>query len=127
MNAFTDESTQTAESPPAGARTANGRPRPHDPGSIPLELVTVLGAQPLDEQGPPEEAPPGLTFRIERGHAEPEELAALTVVLTARLAGLRALVDGQEPAEEERPADRRHAPGHHPHRSACWSGCWTCA
>ncbi|MBL1094950.1 acyl-CoA carboxylase subunit epsilon [Streptomyces sp. 9-7] len=94
---------------------------------MPLDLVTVLGAQPVDEPGPPEEAPPGLTFRIERGHAEPEELAALTVVLSARLAGLRALVDGQEPAEEERPADRRHAPGHHPNRSACWSGCWTCA
>lgn len=126
MNAFTDESTQTAESPPAGTRTPNGRPRPDDPG-IPMDRATVLGAEPPDDQGPPDDAPPGLIFRIDRGHAEPEELAALTVVLSARLAGLRALVDGLEPAEEERPADRRHARGHRTRRSACWSGCWTCA
>ncbi|MFD8542793.1 acyl-CoA carboxylase subunit epsilon [Streptomyces sp. NPDC059649] len=126
MNAFTDESTQTAESPPAGTRTPNGRPRPDEPG-IPMDLATVLGAEPPDDRGPVDDAPPGLTFRIERGHAEPEELAALTVVLSARLAGLRALVDGQEQVDEERPADRRHARGHRPHRSACWSGCWTCA
>ncbi|MFI0787752.1 acyl-CoA carboxylase subunit epsilon [Streptomyces lydicus] len=65
------------------------------------------------------------SLRIERGHAEPEELAALTVVLCAQLASVRAHADGGHDAE--RPAARPPAPGHRAGRSACWSGCWTCS
>ncbi|MCW7987855.1 acyl-CoA carboxylase subunit epsilon [Streptomyces sp. SID8375] len=59
-------------------------------------------------------------MRIEKGHAEPEEIAAISVVLCAQLAGLRALAEDDR--SEEQPPDRRHPPRRH----ACWSGCWTC-
>lgn len=64
--------------------------------------------------------PPDVPLRIARGHAEPEELAALTVILYTRLAHLRAAADRHEP---EPPAASRHAAGARP---SCWSGCWTC-
>ncbi|MCI2238221.1 acyl-CoA carboxylase subunit epsilon [Paenibacillus sp. TRM 82003] len=47
-------------------------------------------------------------LRIERGHPEPEELAALTVVLTRLTA---APVAPPPPAPHSRWADRRHALG----------------
>ncbi|MEU8684032.1 acyl-CoA carboxylase epsilon subunit [Streptomyces sp. NPDC048611] len=59
-------------------------------------------------------------LRIEKGHAEPEEIAAISVVLCAQLAGLRARTDDGRPGEPS--PGRRHPPRH----SACWSGCWTC-
>ncbi|WP_328381696.1 hypothetical protein OHS81_01540 [Streptomyces sp. NBC_00400] len=76
-------------------------------------------AAPVDEGVPPDD-PPASWLRIERGHAEPEEIAAISVVLCAQLAGLRALA---EPGHaEERSAARRP----HGRHTACWSGCWSC-
>jgi hypothetical protein len=48
-------------------------------------------------------------LRIERGHPEPEELAALTVVLTSRLRN--ATTVATIPAPRSRWADRRHVLG----------------
>jgi hypothetical protein len=48
-------------------------------------------------------------LRIERGHPEPEELAALTVVLTSRLAQAPEAV--VVPAPRSRWADPRHRLG----------------
>ena len=48
-------------------------------------------------------------LRIERGHPEPEELAALTVVLTSRLA--QAPETATVPAPRSRWADPRHRLG----------------
>jgi hypothetical protein len=64
--------------------------------------------------------PSGTPLRISKGHAGPEELAALTVILCARLAHLR---DAAGPAEPESPAASHHSSAARP---ACWSGCWTC-
>jgi hypothetical protein len=63
----------------------------HDPQAV-RELLTAL--------------------RIERGHPEPEELAALTVVLTSRLSQTSA-PDGipPVPAPRSRWADPRHVLG----------------
>lgn len=66
----------------------------------------------------PAEAPPDL-LRVEKGRAEPEELAALTVVLCARLALSYAATDWYDRAEGT--AGRQRAA-----HTACWSGCWTC-
>ncbi|OAH10887.1 acyl-CoA carboxylase subunit epsilon [Streptomyces jeddahensis] len=41
----------------------------------------------------------GLALRIERGRADEEELAAVTVVLCSVLAGRDAADDGQEPPD----------------------------
>ncbi|PRY13415.1 acyl-CoA carboxylase subunit epsilon [Kineococcus rhizosphaerae] len=49
------------------------------------------------------------SLRIERGNPEPEELAALTVVLTSTLR--RAPVVQEVPAPRSRWADRRHVLG----------------
>ncbi|MGW1840705.1 acyl-CoA carboxylase subunit epsilon [Streptomyces sp. BBFR2] len=70
-------------------------------------------------------APPGaprdIGLRIEGGVAEPEELAAITVILYARLAvGVSA--DGADWVVPPDDSERHH----HPPRSACWSGCWCC-
>jgi hypothetical protein len=48
-------------------------------------------------------------LRIERGHPEPEELAALTVVLTSRLS--RSAEVAPLPAPRSRWADRRRTLG----------------
>ncbi|TJZ44453.1 acyl-CoA carboxylase subunit epsilon [Streptomyces piniterrae] len=66
--------------------------------------------------------PPGVPLRIDRGSAEPEELAALTVILcAAHLFRASAATDHR----------RKHRAVHdmrgHPVRTACWSGCWSCA
>lgn len=118
MNAFTDESRSTGEGTPLDEAA---------PGD---ETTPGAGGPPAGAGEPAEERelvadPSVLSLRIEKGHAEPEELAAITVVLCAQLAGLRALSD--HGAAEERPADRRHPRGHRVHPSACWSGCWSCA
>ncbi|MFI0717309.1 acyl-CoA carboxylase subunit epsilon [Streptomyces inhibens] len=105
MNAFTDESTATGE----GTKIDESAP----------------GGEALAAEEHRPAALPEFSLRIDKGHAEPEELAAITVVLCAQLASLRALA-GHDPGEE-RPADRRHPRGHRAGRSACWSGCWTCS
>ncbi|WP_157879944.1 hypothetical protein [Streptomyces natalensis] len=66
--------------------------------------------------------PPGVEvpLRIHRGHAEPEELAALTVILGAHLVGLRL----REEHRRRREADQQHIVREPP--CACWSGCWCC-
>ncbi|MCB5910692.1 acyl-CoA carboxylase epsilon subunit [Streptomyces pinistramenti] len=77
---------------------------------------------------PADSAPHDFALRIDRGVAEPEELAAITVILWARLA--RSIVG----VEDERPArhhadhvDRAHRVHRHPHpHLACWAGCWAC-
>ena len=48
-------------------------------------------------------------LRIERGHPEPEELAALTVVLTSRFS--RTAEVAAVPAPRSRWTDRRHVLG----------------
>ncbi|MGE7388980.1 acyl-CoA carboxylase subunit epsilon [Streptomyces sp. NPDC004126] len=58
-------------------------------------------------------------FRIHRGSAEPEELAAITVVV-ACLAGRAA----QAPPRPGRGA--HHRPPPRPAGHGCWAGCWAC-
>ncbi|WP_336049707.1 acyl-CoA carboxylase epsilon subunit [Streptomyces sp. CA2R101] len=103
----TEERGATEESTAAGDASAAGE------GTAVDDAAPVEKAVPLD-------GPPVSWLRIERGHAEPEEIAAISVVLCAQLAGLRALA---EPGHaEERSAARRH----HARHTACWSGCWSC-
>ncbi|AJT62159.3 acyl-CoA carboxylase subunit epsilon [Streptomyces chattanoogensis] len=64
---------------------------------------------------------PEVPLRIDRGHAEPEEVAALTVVLGAHIVGLRV----REEDRRRREADQQHIVRETP--IACWSGCWCCA
>ncbi|MFI1500333.1 hypothetical protein [Streptomyces platensis] len=90
---------------------------PSGGGPVAGEGTPVDRTAPLDGSTP--EGPPVSWLRIERGHAEPEEIAAISVVLCAQLAGLHALA---EEAPVEPPPGRRHPP----RRSACWSGCWIC-
>ncbi|MFI9045849.1 acyl-CoA carboxylase subunit epsilon [Streptomyces sp. NPDC053427] len=65
--------------------------------------------------------PPEVPLRIDRGKAEPEELAALTVILGAHLAGLRLIEDNNRRRQD---AQQHIVQGA---RCACWSGCWCCA
>ncbi|WP_432004276.1 acyl-CoA carboxylase subunit epsilon [Streptomyces sioyaensis] len=102
--------TVRTEDPAAGAPPADDAPPSDD-------------ASPTDGCPAPDE-PPESWLRIERGRAEPEEIAALSVVLCAQIAALRALA---APGEAGPPAPvPLHGRRRHPHRSACWSGCWTC-
>ncbi|WP_310716677.1 acyl-CoA carboxylase subunit epsilon [Streptomyces lydicus] len=117
MNAFTDESGATGQS----ARAEETTPSEETADRADLPADAAAGA----EAGQPTVTLSAFSLRIEKGHAEPEELAALTVVLCAQLAGARAPDDGGQ--GEERPAARRPTPGHRAGRSACWSGCWTCS
>ncbi|MER6844515.1 hypothetical protein [Streptomyces platensis] len=91
------------------------------PGGVPVagEGTAVDRTTSLDGSAPGED-PPVSWLRIEKGHAEPEEIAAISVVLCAQLAGLHALAE--DGLAVEPPPARRHPP----HRSACWSGCWSC-
>ncbi|MFI1738404.1 hypothetical protein [Streptomyces sioyaensis] len=98
------ERTRRTEDTAAGERTADDAP-PADGCPVPDE-------------------PPESWLRIEKGHAEPEEIAALSVVLCAQIAALRALA---APGEAGAPAPvPLHGRRLHAHRSACWSGCWSC-
>ncbi|MCE4947703.1 MULTISPECIES: acyl-CoA carboxylase subunit epsilon [Streptomyces] len=74
----------------------------------------------------PTEDPAEPPLRIVRGRAEPEELAALMVVVYGRLAQARALADGHH----EEPPDSGLTDlqlRNHRARASCWAGCWTCA
>ncbi|MFB7635555.1 acyl-CoA carboxylase subunit epsilon [Streptomyces sp. NPDC056149] len=74
---------------------------------------------------PTEDDPAEMPLRIVRGNAEPEELAALAVVVCSRLAWARALADGdREQARDDGLTDRQLR--NHRARSACWAGCWLC-
>ncbi|PJJ06259.1 hypothetical protein BX264_6764 [Streptomyces sp. 2333.5] len=90
---------------------------------------TADDAPPADAPSPADgcpvpDEPPESWLRIEKGHAEPEEIAALSVVLCAQIAALRALA---APGEAGAPAPvPLHGRRLHAHRSACWSGCWSC-
>ncbi|MFG2098347.1 hypothetical protein [Streptomyces sp. NPDC048612] len=105
-----DRST-TSRDDPAAAEPAAAEPAAAEPAGDP--------ATALDASAAVAELPVSW-LRIEKGHAEPEEIAAISVVLCAQLAGLRALTDDGRPGEPS--PGRRHPPRH----SACWSGCWTC-
>ncbi|MFE3653313.1 MULTISPECIES: acyl-CoA carboxylase subunit epsilon [unclassified Streptomyces] len=73
----------------------------------------------------PTEDPAEVPLRIVRGRAEPEELAALTVIVYGRLAQARALADGHhEEARDDGLTELQLR--HHQVRTACWAGCWTC-
>ncbi|MFG2526812.1 hypothetical protein [Streptomyces sp. NPDC048516] len=103
----TESDGATGESAAAGDAAAAGE------GTAVDDAVPAAEGMPLDGL-------PASWLRIEKGHAEPEEIAAISVVLCAQLAGLRALA---EPGHaEERPAARRP----HARHTACWSGCWSC-
>lgn len=107
----------------AGAGTPTVERTPRDGSAAAGGRTALDGAPPADGSSMSEE-PPGSWLRIEKGSAGPEEIAALTVVLCDRIAALRALA---APADTgEGPADPRHGRRHRPHRSACWSGCWSC-
>ncbi|MFI1304310.1 hypothetical protein [Streptomyces sioyaensis] len=104
------ERTVRTEDPAAGAPTADDAP--------PADTASPSDGCPVPDE------PPESWLRIERGRAGPEEIAALSVVLCAQIAALRALA---EPGEAGAPAPvPLHGRRRHAHRSACWSGCWTC-
>ncbi|WP_328730880.1 hypothetical protein OHT20_02285 [Streptomyces caniferus] len=127
----TEEATVVAEAAPVGAKTCAEETTATDEsgaldespaaGDVPPagEGTAVEDTTP-DEAGTPLDAPPASWLRIEKGHAEPEEIAAISVVLCAQLAGLRALAEAGH--IEEPSAARRH----HARHTACWSGCWSC-
>ncbi|MFE2226593.1 acyl-CoA carboxylase subunit epsilon [Streptomyces kronopolitis] len=122
--------TPLVEQPPtaagaaaAGAGTPADGHTPRD-GSGPAQGHTALDGTPPGDGSPVSEEPPGSWLRIEKGSADPEEIAALTVVLCDRIAALRALAAPADTGEE--PTGRLHGRRHRPHRSACWSGCWSC-
>lgn len=118
------ERIRRTEDTAAGERTADDGPpaesTPPADDAPPADLASPTAPEPDESPEPPES-----WLRIEKGHAEPEEIAALSVVLCAQIAALRALA---APGEAGAPAPvplhgrrRRLA-----HRSACWSGCWSC-
>ncbi|MER6052762.1 acyl-CoA carboxylase subunit epsilon (plasmid) [Streptomyces sp. BHT-5-2] len=74
---------------------------------------------------PPEEPAAEEPLRIVRGSAEPEELAALTVVLCGRLAQARALADSNHGGSGADGLTKLQLRNHSAH-AACWAGCWTC-
>ncbi|MEU9003224.1 acyl-CoA carboxylase subunit epsilon [Streptomyces sp. NPDC059982] len=59
-------------------------------------------------------------LRVHRGTAEPEELAAITVVV-ACLAGRVAAGAATRPARTAHHRPRPRPAGH-----GCWAGCWAC-
>ncbi|MEU9484960.1 hypothetical protein AB0D83_15035 [Streptomyces decoyicus] len=107
------DGTGPGEAAPAGADACT------DEDTAAGECPAVDDVVSPDGSTPPDGLPASW-LRIEKGHAEPEEIAAISVVLCAQLARLRALAE-HGPAEE-RPAGRRH----HARHTACWSGCWSC-
>ncbi|MFD7257704.1 acyl-CoA carboxylase subunit epsilon [Streptomyces sp. NPDC059874] len=72
-------------------------------------------------------APTASLFRVERGHAEPEELAAIALVVAC--CARRTSTDGGVRDRAWGAAKGAgHRPGHRPARSntGCWAGCWAC-
>ncbi|MFJ7203988.1 acyl-CoA carboxylase subunit epsilon [Streptomyces sp. NPDC098789] len=70
------------------------------------------------------DAPISSLLRVHRGTAEPEELAAIAVVV-ACLVGRASHAAGEArgPARPARaPRHRHQAPRAH----GCWAGCWAC-
>ncbi|MFF7232981.1 hypothetical protein [Streptomyces sioyaensis] len=111
------ERIRRTEDTAAGERTADDGPPADD--ARPTDLASPTAPEPDESPEPPES-----WLRIEKGHAEPEEIAALSVVLCAQIAALRALA---APGEAGAPAPvPLHGRRLHAHRSACWSGCWSC-
>lgn len=109
-----------------GASTPTGECTPRDGAPATGGCTAVDDTPPAGTAAAPADGCPAPEswLRIEKGSAGPEEIAALSVVLCERIAALRALA---APADaDERPAGRLHGPRHRPHRSACWSGCWSC-
>ncbi|WP_329389107.1 acyl-CoA carboxylase subunit epsilon [Streptomyces sp. NBC_01351] len=75
-------------------------------------------------------APTASLFRVERGHAEPEELAAIALVVAC--CARRTADDGDGHGGRNRTGTGTkgagHRPGRRPARSntGCWAGCWAC-
>ncbi|MDJ0462070.1 acyl-CoA carboxylase subunit epsilon [Streptomyces sp. H27-C3] len=65
--------------------------------------------------------PDEIGLRIEKGHAEPEELAAIKTLILARLQSRR-----DSSARHLRGSAAFHARKAHRRPSACWAGCWAC-
>ncbi|UQA90926.1 acyl-CoA carboxylase subunit epsilon [Streptomyces halobius] len=65
---------------------------------------------------------PDVPLRIDRGSAEPEELAAIAVVLC-----VAHLVLAGADYQHRRKRPVAHDMRCHTVRTACWSGCWRCA
>ncbi|MCB5181825.1 acyl-CoA carboxylase epsilon subunit [Streptomyces antimicrobicus] len=68
----------------------------------------------------PEDVPVAELLRIERGCAEPEEVAAIAVVV-ACLVGQASQAAPVRPPASARP----HRPGAR-RATGCWAGCWSC-
>ncbi|WP_326616260.1 hypothetical protein OG863_03180 [Streptomyces decoyicus] len=121
----TDEGTAVgagtvgADGPGLGEPAPAGADACTDEATAAGECTAVDDVGSPDGSTPPDDLPASW-LRIEKGHAEPEEIAAISVVLCAQLARLRALAEGGP--TEERLAGRRH----HARHTACWSGCWSC-
>ncbi len=121
----TDEGTAVgagtvgADGPGLGEPAPAGSDACTDEGTAAGECTAVDDVVSPDGSTPPDDLPASW-LRIEKGHAEPEEIAAISVVLCAQLARLRALAE--RGPTEERLAGRRH----HARHTACWSGCWSC-
>ncbi|MEN8652101.1 acyl-CoA carboxylase subunit epsilon [Streptomyces sp. 21So2-11] len=65
--------------------------------------------------------PDEIGLRIEKGHAEPEELAAIKTLILARLRSR-----GDSSARHLPVSGPLHARKGHRRRSVCWAGCWAC-
>ncbi|MDJ0464245.1 acyl-CoA carboxylase subunit epsilon [Streptomyces sp. H27-C3] len=65
--------------------------------------------------------PDDIGLRIEKGHAEPEELAAIKTLILARLRSRAASCAGHLPVSGALRARKAH-----PRQSVCWAGCWAC-
>ncbi|MGP3683778.1 acyl-CoA carboxylase subunit epsilon [Streptomyces sp. IBSNAI002] len=77
----------------------------------------------------PNDVPISSLLRVERGHADPEELAAIAVVV-ACYAGRTSLARAAEKCAGPEPG---RSAGHGTGRrraarsdAGCWAGCWAC-
>ncbi|MFJ3922017.1 acyl-CoA carboxylase epsilon subunit [Streptomyces sp. NPDC090022] len=71
----------------------------------------------------PEDVPVAELLRIEKGCADPEELAAIAVVVACLVGRASRAAAAAVPAVTL--SARPHRPGG-ARLTSCWAGCWTC-